>query len=239
MNRPFAEENHIARLTCGLNDKFFILFPVHHALGHLEVGFVRTGHDAKATVTGIVVSQNDIASQQCRSDRSVVAVVGQMGVVLAGCAVDRPPVQLESLRTGVLRQNHGQVVHAVSLAEDSVKDGNKAWVGQNALEDSGVFFSPFQTPAQIHSSGALAKESCAFLGIPQRGIGSFHHFVCVVVNGGVGLLDFLGRQNTSDNQVSIQIKEIPLVLRHFDGIFHFGCCKRFCRIVFRADECGL
>ena len=124
VHRAFAEQDHVARLGGGLNNEFFVQFSIDHALGHLEVRLMRTGHDTKTSVAGIVVPKNHVAPQEGRPDHSVVASVGKMGVVLPGRTINGPSVQLKSFRSGVLCQNHGQMVHPVSLAEDAMKDGN-------------------------------------------------------------------------------------------------------------------
>mmetsp|Transcript_25592 Transcript_25592/g.54648 ORF Transcript_25592/g.54648 Transcript_25592/m.54648 type:complete len:405 (+) Transcript_25592:871-2085(+) len=218
VHRPLAKENHVARLGGGLDDKFLVLFSVDHPPGHLEVRLVRAGHDAKASVAGVVVPQDDVAAQQGRTDRPVVAVVGQVRVVLAGGAIDGPPVQLEALRSHVLRQDHRQVVHPVALAEDPVEDRDEARVRQYRLEDARLGLSPLEAPAQVHPSGALPEKAGPLDGVAEVAVGSLDHLVGVVVDGVVGLGDLFRRQDASDDQVAVEVEEIPLVLRHFGGI---------------------
>mmetsp|Transcript_13419 Transcript_13419/g.37768 ORF Transcript_13419/g.37768 Transcript_13419/m.37768 type:complete len:388 (-) Transcript_13419:7-1170(-) len=236
VHRPLAKENDIPRLGRGLDHKVLVFFSVHHAPRHLEIGLVRARHDAKAAVPGVVVPQNDVAAQQRGRDGSVVAVVGQKGVVGTRGAIDGPPVELESLRSLVLRQDHGQVVHPVSLAEESVKDGDQAGVRQDRLEDPRVCLSPLQATAEIHPTGSLAVILGSLPGVPEIAVGAFHHFVGVSVDGGVGLRYFLRREDSPHDQVSVQVKEVSLVLGHFDGIFHFlegssGSGRSVCRVV--------
>jgi hypothetical protein len=128
-----------------------------------------------------------------------------MRIVLSGRAINGPSVELKALGTLVTGNHKGQVIHAISLPQNSMKDGNQPWMRKDGLEHF-RFFAPFQDPAQVLSSWTSPSQSSALESVAKRIGCAFNHLAGMRVDDIIANLDFLWGQNSPHNEVPIQIK---------------------------------
>lgn len=166
-----------------------------------------------------MIRKHHVAAQQGTANGAVVTSISQMWIVFTRGAVNGPTVKLKTFSSMILGNYKWQMIHAIAFPQNTMKQRNESGMRENGLKDGRVAgCTPLQDTTQIFASRTRAVQGTITNGIAQRGIAALHHVLLTRINGRVGGGDLFRRQDVADNQISIQVKQVTLVVGHFGGI---------------------